>query len=156
MDIPCNLQPCKTNFIDRKCMCYAEPGKTGIESARDQFCGFEAEDGNVYGCDPGCCGDGCPGQCKEVSPRPPERFIPSNSKAITDTPEDQKKPKRYMNIEIVLLVLVALSTFALLSDTFFFIARSNAVKSPKLYMVIQVIILLVFVGVILSPLVKGT
>ena len=153
--LPCNLTPCKPAFTSRKCMCYASPGKMGDEAASDQFCGYYDDDaGAVYGCDPGCCGDGCPGQCKEVAPRPPERFMPDNSIAITDDDDDKPKiPKKYLNIEMTLLILVALSTFSIVSESLFFVAGG---KSRRFYIILQVIVLLAFTGTIIYPFVKGT
>ena len=79
--------------------------------------------------------------------------MPDNSVAITDDTDQPKKPKKYMNVEITLLVFVALSTFSIVSDLFFFTAGG---KSRMFYIISQVLVLLVFTGVIIYPFVKGT
>lgn len=114
---PCNLKACGINFSDRKCKCYAEPAKEGIESTRDQFCGFKAEDGIVYGCDPGCCGDGCPGQCPDVAPRPPERFITNDAKVTKGT--------KGTKLEVLMIILIMLSTLVLTGQFIYSITKGT-------------------------------
>ena len=111
----CNISACGMNFRDRKCMCYAETGKAGAEATGDQFCGFKAEDGIVYGCDQGCCGDGCPGQCPDVSARPPERYITKEENGI----------KISMNTEVLLIILILLSTLVLTGQFIYFLTKGT-------------------------------
>lgn len=106
----CNISACSPIFSKRKCKCYAEHGKVGIDAARDQFCGYQGDDGIVYGCDAGCCGDGCPGQCEGVKPRPPESFITHDAKPIDP---NKPEPKFYNEVAKVLLLLVVISTLLL-------------------------------------------
>jgi len=78
----CETSSCSPIYSDRKCKCYPnaselkfEPDDTPEQKHKaihaNQICAFEAEDGFMYPCDPGCCQGGCPGQCEEVAPRPP-------------------------------------------------------------------------------------
>jgi hypothetical protein len=74
----------------------------------NQFCAYEGEDGVLYGCNARCCGSGCPGQCKDVKPRPPEG-IPI---AVSSSTSYQLNFHKL--VEIVILIIGALLIFNVL------------------------------------------
>ena len=111
----CRLQTCNLNFKDKECKCYSEPG---TNNDNDQFCGFLSDDGYVYGCDSGCCGDGCPGQCPNVKPRPPQAFIPSTHTTHKDKIKVGPLDPVGRSILALLLILLTTSTFILAIKAF--------------------------------------
>ena len=89
----CDLSSCGGSYTDRKCNCYANlsvlpenPTKEQVNST--QFCAFESEDGFLYPCDVGCCKGGCPGQCANISPRPPQiPYVKRDQKLASKSPK---------------------------------------------------------------------
>lgn len=76
----CELSICDKNYKNKRCACYPNLSVLNNmviddknEAVRaNQICAHESK-GFLYPCDPGCCQGGCPGQCLDVPPRPPQK-----------------------------------------------------------------------------------
>jgi len=101
------IAECRHTFETKDCKCFASD-QTDFPH-EDQFCGFE-QDGFVFPCDSGCCGEGCPGECLGVQPRPPDSVKTKLEIIQTEDEEIQK----YLKITLgVILCLSVISTLAL-------------------------------------------
>lgn len=105
MTTHCDASICSDVYSDRKCKCYPNLSNTdNVDYNSNQFCAFESDDGFVYPCDPGCCDLGCPGQCEEVEPRPPEATY-----TVKDTPKIKKVKNILVYWAIMTLFFLLLS-----------------------------------------------
>ena len=88
----------------KDCRCYARIDAK--DQKKEQFCGYR-KNSFIIPCDAACCngGEGCPGQCKGVSERPPY--------AIDQNPLEIDRFPLYLKMAIFLIiVLLVLSTLS--------------------------------------------
>lgn len=108
----CDIATCGGAYRDNDCKCY--PNMSIISSKNptkeqlygNQICAYESKDGFLYPCDSGCCQGGCPGQCLDVKPRPPQ----GTYKKIVFTKEQQNLkvfPLTYTLLIVMFLLAVA-------------------------------------------------
>lgn len=112
----CDLSFCSVNNSVRDCKCYPNlsilsQNPSQEELFGNQFCAFESEDGFLYSCDAGCCQGGCPGECSNVSPRPPEGIYVKQNQII-GSEERSTKVGQYIIAVLVVMFGLALATVA--------------------------------------------
>ena len=109
----CDLSRCSGAYRDNDCKCY--PNMSSISSKEElyanQICAYESNDGFLYQCDPGCCEGGCPGECLDVKPRPPQGIY--KKRIITDTQENLKVFPLIYTLLIVMFLLAVASVTSL-------------------------------------------
>ena len=98
MKLDCSLEECRTR---QDCKCYAYDD--GLPE--QQFCAYE-KNGQLYPCEMGCCGQGCPGSCRDVAFTPPTK---RSSPPVTPV----LRRNRFYILLLIVIALAVISTLQL-------------------------------------------